>query len=83
MKNYLVKFNCVIGDHEYLDYYIFNKKKSEWGYCKEFWGINKRDSSCLKKNMFWDNNMMNAISVDSETELSDAQAGTIQELGIA
>ena len=83
MKNYLVKFNCVIGDHEYLDYYIFNKKKSEWGYCKEFWSINKRDSSCLKKNMFWDNNMMNAISVDSETELSDAQAGTIQELGIA
>ena len=48
MKNYLVEFKCVIGDYEHTEHYIFNKKKSEWGYCKEFWGINKRDSNCLK-----------------------------------
>ena len=38
MKNYLVKFKCIMGDYEHTDYYIFNKRKSEWGYCKEFWG---------------------------------------------
>ena len=82
MKNILVNFNCVIGEHEYVDYYIFNKKKSEWGYCKEFWGINKRDSSCLKDNMFWDNNMMNAISVYHEQEITKEQADTLKELGV-
>ena len=64
MKNILVQFDCRIGDYEHQSYYIFNKKKSEWGYCKEFWGINKRDSNCLKENMFWDNEMMNAIVAD-------------------
>ena len=83
MKNYLVKFNCVIGEHEYTDYYIFNKKKSEWGYCKEFWGINKRDSNCLKDNMFWDNHMMNAISVHSETEITNKEVKVLERLMIA
>ena len=36
MKNYLVKFNCVIGEHEYLDYYIFNKKKANGDIAKSF-----------------------------------------------
>ena len=59
-----------VGDYEHLDYYIFDKKKSEWGYCKEFWNINKRDSDCLGDNQFWDNHSQNAISVYSETELT-------------
>lgn len=80
-KKYLVKFECQIGDYEHLDYYIFDKKKSEWGYCKEFWGINKKD--CLKDNVFWDNHMMNAISVYSETELTSQEADTLQKLGVA
>jgi hypothetical protein len=83
VKNYLIKFKCIIGEHEYLDYYIFNKKKSEWGYCKEFWGINKRDSSCLKDNMFWDDWMQNAISVYSETEITNQEADVLQRLGVA
>jgi hypothetical protein len=43
MKNILVKFECQIGDYQHIDYMLFNKKKSEWGYCKEFWGISKKD----------------------------------------
>ena len=83
MKKYLVKFECVIGDYEHLDYYIFDKKKSEWGYCKEFWGIDKRDNSCLSDNQFWDNHSQNAISVYSETELTQKEADTLQKLGVA
>ena len=83
MKNYLVKFNCVIGEHEYLDYYIFNKKKSEWGYCKEFWGINKRDSNCLKEGAFWNDQMDSAISVYSEAEITNQEVDTLQRLGVA
>ena len=82
MKNILVQFACRIGDYEHQSFYIFNKKKSEWGYCKEFWGINKRDSSCLKENMFWDNEMMNAISVYAETEITNKQVKTLKELGV-
>ena len=44
-KNILVEFNVRVGEHEHRDFYLFNKKMSNWGYCKEFWGINKRDSS--------------------------------------
>ena len=83
MKNILVEFECIIGDYEHQSYYIFNKKKSEWGYCKEFWGINKRDSTCLGENTFWDNFSMNAISVYSETEITKEQADTLQQLGVA
>ena len=43
MKNYLVRFECQIGEYQHIDYMLFNKKKSEWGYCKEFWGITKKD----------------------------------------
>tara|TARA_R100001460_G_scaffold85755_1_gene127065 strand:+ start:398 stop:649 length:252 start_codon:yes stop_codon:yes gene_type:complete len=83
MKNILVEFECRIGDYEHQSYYIFNKKKSEWGYCKEFWGINKKDSTCLGENTFWDNFSMNAISVYSETEITKEQADTLQQLGVA
>ena len=83
MKKYLVRFECRIGDYEHLDYYIFDKKKSEWGYCKEFWGIHKRDNSCLGDNQFWDNHSQNAISVYSETELTQQEADTLQRLGVA
>ena len=76
MKNYLVKFKCVIGDYEHIDYMLFNKKKSEWGYCKEFWGISKKDE--LKENCFWDDWMQNAISVYSETEITDKQVKTLR-----
>jgi len=83
MKNILVQFDCRVGDYEHQSYYIFNKKKSEWGYCKEFWGINKKDSTCLGENTFWDNFSMNAISVYSETEITKEQADTLQQLGVA
>ena len=82
-KKYLVKFNCVIGEHEYMDYYVFDKKKSEWKYCKEFWGIKERDSSCLGDNVFWDDWMQNSISVYSETEITSQQANILNELGVA
>ena len=81
MKNYLVKFKCIMGDYEHTDYYIFNKRKSEWGYCKEFWGITKKDE--LKDNMFWDDWMQNAISVYSESEITNQEADTLQKLGVA
>jgi hypothetical protein len=81
MKNILVKFDMQIGEYEHQDYYIFNKKKSEWGYCKEFWSISKKDE--LKENVFWDNEMLNAISVYSETELTNKQTETLQQLGVA
>ena len=80
MKNYLVKFKCVIGDYEHIDYMLFNKKKSEWGYCKEFWGISKKDE--LKENCFWDDWMQNAIKVYSETEITNEQVETLKQLGV-
>ena len=82
-KNILVTFDMQIGEYEHQSHYIFPKKKSEWGYCKEFWGINKKDSNCLKENTFWDNQMLNAISVYSETELTNKQTETLQQLGVA
>jgi len=80
-KNVLVIFNMQIGEYEHSDQYIFNKIKSEWGYCKEFWGISKKDE--LKENVFWDDQMLNAISVHSEQEITNEQAKTLQQLGLA
>ena len=79
-KKYLVKFNCIIGDYEHLDSYIFDKKMSEYQYCKKFWGLSKKNE--LKTNVFWDDFMMNAIEFYSETELTPNQYKTIQELGV-
>lgn len=83
MKNILVKFKCVMGDHEHTEHYIFNKKKSDWGYCKEFWGITKRDSSCLGEGSFWDDAMENAISVYSIQEITKQEAYVLTRLGVA
>ncbi len=80
-KNVLVIFNMQIGDYEHSDQYIFDNKKSEWGYCKEFWGISKKDE--LKKNVFWDDQMLNAISVYSEQEITNEQAKTLKQLSLA
>ena len=80
-KNILVTFNMQIGEYEHHDIHIFDKKKSEWGYCKDFWSISKKDE--LKKNCFWDNEMLNAISVYSETEITNEQAKTLKQLGVA
>jgi hypothetical protein len=79
-KKYLVKFNCIIGDYEHLDSYIFDKKMSEYQYCKKFWNLLKKNE--LKTNVFWDDFEMNAIEVYSETELTPNQYKTIQELGV-
>jgi len=80
-KKYLVKFNCIIGDYEHIASCIFDKRKTEWGYCKEYWGISKKNE--LKENCFWDDWMLNAIEVYSETEITNDQAKQIQEWGLA
>jgi len=79
-KNILVQFDVRVGEHEHRDFYLFNKKMSNWGYCKEFWGLNKKLK--LSENIFWDNNMMNAISVYNEQEITKKQADTLKELGV-
>ncbi len=79
-KNILVQFDVRVGEHEHRDFYLFNKKMSHWGYCKEFWGLNKKLK--LSENIFWDNNMMNAISVYHEQEITKKQADTLKELGV-
>ena len=80
-KKYLVKFDCIIGDYEHSDNYIFDKKMSEYGYCKKFWGLKKRNE--LKTNVFWDDFEMNAIKVYSETEITSQQADILNKLGVA
>ena len=49
-KKYLVKFDCTIGDYEHSEIFIFDKKMSEYGYCKKFWGLTKKNE--LKTNVF-------------------------------
>ena len=80
-KKYLVKFNCIIGEYEHLDSYVFDKKMSEYGYCKKFWGLTKKNE--LKTNVFWDDFGMNAIKVYSEKEITSQQADLLNELGVA
>tara|TARA_A100001515_G_C4482817_1_gene180648 strand:- start:63 stop:311 length:249 start_codon:yes stop_codon:yes gene_type:complete len=80
MKNILVQFDIQVGEYEHSEHYLFNKKMSEWEYCKAFWSIDKKVE--LDNNVFWDNYMMNAISVYSETELTDQQAKTLKEVGV-
>ena len=53
---------------------------SEWEYCKAFWDIDKKLK--LSDNVFWDNYMMNAISVYSEKQITDEQADTLKEVGV-
>jgi len=80
-KKYLVKFDCTIGDYEHSEIFIFDKKMSEYGYCKKFWGLSKKNE--LKTNVFWDDFEMNAIEVYSETEITKDQANQLKELGVA
>ena len=54
-KKYLVKFDCTIGDYEHSEIFIFDKKMSEYGYCKKFWSLTKKNE--LKTNVFWDDFM--------------------------
>lgn len=82
MKNILVKFAIQSGTQEYDAFYLFNKKKSDWGYCKEFWGIDKKDSSTLGDDWFWDNGTENVISVYFEKELNNQEADTLKQLGV-
>jgi len=80
MKKYLVKFNCIIGEYEHMTNYIFDKQMTEYGYCKKFWGLSKKNE--LKTNVFWDDFQMNAISVYSETEITNQQANMLNKLGV-
>ena len=82
MKNILVQFDMTIGDYEHSDQYIFNKKMTEYQYCKKFWNLRKKNSNGLKPNVFWDDWEMNAIKVYSEKEINKQQAKTLKELGI-
>ena len=80
MTKYLVKFNCIIGEYEHMTNYIFDKQMTEYGYCKKFWGLSKKNE--LKTNVFWDDYEMNAISVYSETEITNQQANMLNKLGV-
>ena len=82
-KNILVKFDMTIGDYQHSDQYIFDKKMTEYQYCKKFWNLSKKNSKGLKINVFWDNWEMNAIKVYSQKEITNEQAKTLQQLGLA
>jgi len=80
-KNILVKFDIIAGEYEHSDNWIFDKKMSEYQYCKTFWGLTEKNE--LKKNVFWDNWESNAIKVHSQKEITNEQAKTLNELGVA
>ena len=69
-----------MGEYEHITSYIFDKKMTEYGYCKKFWGLEKKHE--LKENVFWDNFMENAIEVYSETELTLNKYKEIKRLGV-
>ena len=79
-KNILVQFDVRAGEYEHKDFCLFDKKMSEWEYCKRFWDIDKKSE--LDDNVFWDNYMMSAISVYDEQEITGEQADTLKELGV-
>jgi len=80
MKNILVEFECQIGEHCHNSWYIFDKKKSDWGYCKEFWGITKKNT--LEEGVFWDDYMMNTIKICSDQEITEEEKQTLKRLGV-
>ena len=82
-KKYLVKFDITIGDYEHSDQYIFDKKMTEYQYCKKFWNLRKKNSSGLKPNVFWDNWEMNAIKVYSILDITNKEADTLKRLRVA
>jgi len=83
MKRVLVTFDCRSGEYEHHAHYVCDKKKSEWKYCKEFWDIAKKNSGCLGDGVFWDDWMMNSISVHSVNEITNEEAETLKRLGVA
>jgi len=80
MKNILVEFDMQLGEQEHIAYYLFNKPKSEYQYCKHYWGLKKKNE--LKKDVFWDNSVENTIKVHSIQKITNEQAKTLKELGI-
>ena len=80
-KNILVKFDLQIGEYEHQDSFILNFVISEDGKTSGIIVYIKKDE--LKENVFWDNQMLNAISVYSETEITNEQVKTLQQLGVA
>ena len=77
----LVKFNCTIGDYEHTISSLFDKRLSNYQYCKKFWGLSKKNK--LKNNVYWDDWTMNTIEVLSVKELTDRQYDTVFKLGLA
>ena len=80
-KNILVIFDMQIGDYEHSDKYIFHDKTTDYNYCKQFWGLRKKNK--LKENVYWDNQGLNAISVYSTQEITNKETKTLKRLGVA
>jgi hypothetical protein len=76
----LVKFKCIVGEYEHIDMKIFDRKKSEWGYCKDFWCLKTKNE--LSDNCFWDDWMMNAIEVYSEKTISKKEVEQLNNIGV-
>ena len=76
----LVKFKCIVGEYEHIDMKIFNRKKSEWGYCKDFWCLKTKNE--LSDNCFWDDWMMNAVEVYSEKTISKKEVEQLNNIGV-
>jgi len=79
-KNILVKFDLQIGEQSFSDQYIFHNKTTDYKYCKQFWGLKKKDE--LDKGVYWDNQGLNAISVYSSQEITNEEVKTLQKLGV-
>ena len=80
-KNILVTFDMRIGDYEHSDIALFDEKLSHYGYCKSFWSL--EDKQVVDDETYWDNAMENSIEVHSVQEITNEQAKTLQELGLA
>ena len=76
----LVKFKCIVGEYEHIDMKIFDIKKSEWGYCKDFWCLKTKNE--LSDNCFWDDWMMNAVEVYSEKTISKKEVEQLNNIGV-
>ena len=80
VKNILVTFDMQMGEQEHIAYWLFNKPKSEYQYCKHYWNLKKKNE--LKENVFWDNNEENTIKVYSAETITNKQAKTLKDLSI-
>jgi hypothetical protein len=68
------------------NYYIFNEKKSDWEYCKEFWGITEK-MNFQRMVVFGMITGMNAYScwirAREITDLEEKQTLKIKYMGVA